>query len=37
MPIMSYKSRPSSLDVDNLLSKLNLDEKIALLSGAQIR
>ncbi len=35
-PITGSKSGPSSLDVEDLLDKLELDEKIALLSGEQL-
>jgi hypothetical protein len=33
IPVMTSKKDPPSLDVEDLLSKLQLDEKIALLSG----
>ncbi len=33
IPITEPQSRPPSLDIEDLLSKLDLDEKIALISG----
>jgi hypothetical protein len=36
IPIIGSKSGPSNLDVEGLLSKLDLGEKIALLSGEQL-
>jgi hypothetical protein len=33
IPVITSKKGASSLDVEDLLSKLEIDEKIALLSG----
>ncbi len=33
LPVMNSRTAPSSLDVEDLLSQLNIDEKTTLLSG----